>query len=156
VRLHLGDVFAAAQRDTQQLGHAGEPGDGGLAALGQRSLEISHRAVPDRVQDPVIAPPAPQGVGGGVVDHVVGTQQTDQLQVGGAGHGGHLGPGGLGELDREAADTTRSTIEQDLLSGLDLPVAAEALEGGCRAIGTAAASSNDRFAVFNDVTSTGT
>jgi hypothetical protein len=43
VRRHLGDVPAAAQRNADQLRHAGEPDDGGLAALGKRTSEIAHR-----------------------------------------------------------------------------------------------------------------
>jgi hypothetical protein len=43
VRRHLGDVLAAAQRNMDQLRHAGEPYDGGLAALGKRASEIAYR-----------------------------------------------------------------------------------------------------------------
>jgi hypothetical protein len=43
VRRHLGEVPAAAQRNADQLRNAGEPNDGGLAALGERTFEIAHR-----------------------------------------------------------------------------------------------------------------
>ena len=72
MRLHLGDVLAAAQRDAEQPAHAGEAGDGGLAACGQRLPEIGHGAVPDSVQDEVVALPARGEVGSRVVDDVVG------------------------------------------------------------------------------------
>src|SRR5215217_5771842 len=53
VGLDHGDVLAAAQRDRQQPAHAGEAGDGGPAALGQRLAQLAHRPVPDGVEDAV-------------------------------------------------------------------------------------------------------
>ena len=50
----------------------------------------------------------------------------------GAGHAGHLGPVGLGDLDREGADAAGGAVDQHLLPGLDLSVVAKALECGHR------------------------
>jgi hypothetical protein len=63
---------------------------------------------------------------------VIGPEGSDQVDVGGAGHGGHLGPVGLGDLDREGADTAGGAVDQDLVGGLDGSVVAETLEGGDR------------------------
>ena len=83
---------AAAQRNTYQLRDAREAGDGGLAALGKRNFEIGHRSVPDGIEDEVVAPSVMQEVGRGVVDDVIGAQRTDEVDVPGASHAGHLGP----------------------------------------------------------------
>src|SRR4029450_2397837 len=109
----------------------------------------------------------------------VSADGADQGDVGGAVHGGHLGPVGLGELDREGADTAGRPVDQDLVAGLEVSVAAKALDGGCRrhrqrgrvvgvtwgprpwrrlvhATGPPAPSANDRLTGFNAMTSTGT
>jgi hypothetical protein len=50
------------------------PNDGRLAASGECTSKIGHRAVPDRVEDEVVAPPAADDVGRGVVDDVIGAE----------------------------------------------------------------------------------
>ena len=66
----------------------------------------------------------------GVVDHVVGAERADQLQLGGAGHPGHLGAERLGQLDRERPHPTGRPDDQHPLARLDFSHIAEALEGG--------------------------
>ena len=112
VRRHLGDVPAAAQRNADQLRHTGEPDDGGLAALGKSASEIAHRYVPDGVEDEVVALPASEEVCRGVVDDVISAERTDQVDVPGAGHPGHLRTVRFGDLDRKGADAAGSTIDQ--------------------------------------------
>jgi hypothetical protein len=63
---------------------------------------------------------------------VVGAEGAGQVEVAGAGHGGHLGSVGLGDLNREGADAAGGAVDQDFLLGLEVAVVAKALERGDR------------------------
>ena len=55
------------------------------------------------------------------------------VQIPRAAHGGDFGPERLGNLHRKRTHTTRRTIDQNLLPGLDLSLVAKTLQGGdCR------------------------
>jgi len=55
----------------------------------------------------------------GVVHHVVGTEQTHQIELGGAAHAGDLGTECLGQLHGIAADAAGGTDDQHPLPRRD-------------------------------------
>src|SRR6266511_3331527 len=56
--------------------------------------------------------------GDDVVDHRVGTDRADEVDVRTAADAGHLGTEHLGDLDREGADSAGRTVDQNLLPRL--------------------------------------
>ena len=72
------------------------------------------------VEDHVEALSAAGEILASVVDHVVRTEGTDQLDVAGAAHAGDVGAQGLGDLHGERADAPRRTIDQHRVAGLHL------------------------------------
>ena len=89
-------------------------------------------AVATDVEDQVVAVDTVGEVLSGVVDDVVGTDRADQVGLRGAAHTGDLCAEGLGELDGVGADASRCADDQHLLSCLDAPGVAQALDGGER------------------------
>jgi hypothetical protein len=87
-------------------------------------------AVPADVEDEVIAPAAVSEVFLGVIDDMVGADRPDETRLRGAAHAGDLGAEGLRKLHGIGADASRGADDQNLLSGLDAPGVAQALDGG--------------------------
>ena len=63
---------------------------------------------------------------------MIGAERTDEVDVPGAGHPGHLRAVRFGDLDCKGADAAGSAIDQHPLPGLDFSVVAKALECGYR------------------------
>ena len=57
---------------------------------------------------------------GVVIDDLIGTEAADIIVVGRAGGRDHMGAYMLGELEGEAGDAARPTLDQDHLAGLEL------------------------------------
>src|SRR5215217_3731360 len=131
VRLHQGDIFAAVKGKANQVSYAGESCDGSFPTLDEPAPEIRYRSVSDRVEYQVV-PAALNKVVRGVVQNVIGTKRTHEFDVPRTGYPCHLGTIRLGDLDREAADTAGSSIDQHLLVRLDLSMVAKSLECGDR------------------------
>src|ERR1035437_9866334 len=89
--------------------------------------------VPHVVEDEVVALLTLSEVLMGVVDDMVGTDGADHVDVPRAANGCHFGAEGLGDLHGERPDASGRAVDQDLLTGLDLPLIAQQLQGGgCR------------------------
>jgi hypothetical protein len=91
----------------------------------------------------------------GVVDHIVGADRADQLDLGGGAHPGDLGAERLGQLDRERSHPPARPDDEHLLPGLDLAHIPQRLEGGEAGEGTAAACATERFDGFGAKWSSG-
>src|SRR5438445_6978566 len=64
---------------------------------------------------------------------MVSADRADHLHVPRATRAGHLGAERFGDLHGECTDAARGTVDQDLLTWLDLALVAKQLEsGGCR------------------------
>ena len=64
---------------------------------------------------------------------MIGTERSDQFHIPATAHAGHLGAECLGNLDREGAHASRRSVDQDLLSRLELSAIAKSLQRGkCR------------------------
>src|SRR5205807_3153818 len=66
------------------------------------------------------------------IDDMVRADRADQVHIPGAAHAGYLGAEYLRDLHGEGPHTSRSAIDQDLLSRLDLCLIAKALQRGER------------------------
>src|SRR6185503_17901507 len=75
-----------------------------------------HRVVAHVIEDEVVATLTRGEVDSGVVDHVVGADRSDHIDVLRAGHRGDLSAHGLRDLDGEGADAARRPIDQDLMT----------------------------------------
>src|SRR5438552_13626235 len=85
------------------------------------------------VEDEVEAVPVSGEVSTEVYDDVVSADRADHLYVPRAAHAGHFGAKRFGDLHRECTVATRGSIDQDLLTWLDLALVAKQLESGrCR------------------------
>src|SRR5438067_496107 len=56
-----------------------------------------------------------------VIDNMIGAERLNQFDISPTAYPGYFGAEGLGDLDGEGAHTSRCTVDQDLLTGLDLP-----------------------------------
>src|SRR5260370_11052112 len=65
----------------------------------------------------------------GIVNDVVCAERTDHVQISRIGDGGDFGSERLGDLYRECPYSTARTVNQDLLSGLDVSMVSEGLQG---------------------------
>jgi len=63
-----------------------------------------------------------------VVNDSICTQRLDQAHVPSAAYAGHVRAVRLGDLHGERTYATRSTVDQDLLPGLNLSLVAKALQ----------------------------
>src|SRR5204863_5644949 len=63
-----------------------------------------------------------------VINHVIGTERSDQLQVFRAANAGYFRAEGLGDLDGKCPDTARGTIDQNLLPCLQTRRIAQTLQ----------------------------
>jgi hypothetical protein len=79
---------------------------------------------------------------------VISAERTDQVDVPGAGHPGHLRAVRFGDLDRKGADAAGGAIDQHPLPGLDFSVVAKALECSNRCHRNRSRFLKDRFAGF--------
>ena len=79
---------------------------------------------------------------------MVCTNRARHVQIPGAAHGGHFSAERFGDLHCKGTHTTRRTIDQNLLPRLNLSRIAKPCRAVTAAMGTAAASSNDRLAGF--------
>ena len=131
---HLGDVTERPHQPTSLSADDDE-----------RRLRIQHtpalgpRLAPRDIEDHVAATAASGEVLAGVVDHVISTERSRLLDVPRAADSGYLRSERLGNLHGECANASRGAVDEDLLSGLKLPVVAQALQGrearhgnGCR------------------------
>src|SRR6266567_1825919 len=85
------------------------------------------------VEDEVEAVPVSGEVFTCVIDDTVSADRAGHLYIPRATHAGHLGAERFGDLHGECTDAAGGTIDQDLLSWLDLALVAKQLEsGGCR------------------------
>jgi hypothetical protein len=80
------------------------------------------------VENEVVRLAAPREVVARVVDHVIGADRSDQVDVPWAAHAAHFGAESLGDLDGERADAPGCPIDQDLLTCLDVAVITNRLE----------------------------
>src|SRR5215211_1607413 len=90
------------------------------------------RSAPRDVEQQVVAPVAPGEVLTRVVDDVIGAERSREVDVPRAAHAGHLRSERPGDLHGERAHAARRAVDQHLLPRLDLPLVAEALQGGER------------------------
>src|SRR3990170_2885172 len=68
-----------------------------------------------------------------VINDLISTNRARLVQISRAAHGRHFSPKRFGNLHRERTNTTRRTINQDLLPLLNLSFVAKTLQGGdCR------------------------
>src|SRR5207253_2311429 len=102
-------------------------------ALGiQGAAQIGEGTVSHRVVDDVVPLPAVGEILLCVIDDMVRADRADQVHIPGAAHAGYLGAEYLRDLHGEGPHTSRSAIDQDLLSRLDLCLIAKALQRGER------------------------
>src|SRR5439155_23232493 len=86
--------------------------------------------VPHVVEDEVVAF-LPQGeVLPGVVDDMVSADRSDHVHVPRAAHACHLGTERFCDLHRERSEASRRTVDQDLLTWLDLRLVPTQLTAG--------------------------
>src|SRR6266851_4010153 len=99
----------------------------------QRTPAIENRTTGHEIEDPVIALPALGEVLPGVIDDVVCADRAQHVQFARAVDAGHFRPEGLGDLHGEGTNVPTCTVDQDLVSWLDLSFAAKTLQGqDCR------------------------
>ena len=84
-----------------------------------------------------------------VINDMVCTNRAHHVHIPGAAHGRDFGPERFGNLHRKRPHTTRRTINQHLLSRLNLSFIAKPCKAVTAARGTAAACSNVTLAGFN-------
>src|SRR5437660_10069747 len=85
------------------------------------------------VEDEVEAVPVSGEVFTCVIDDMVSADRPAHLHVPRAAHAGHFGAKRFGDLHGERTDAARGTVDQDLLTWLDLALVAKQLESsGCR------------------------
>ena len=77
------------------------------------------------VDDPVVALAGRRVIHLGVVDHVVGAEGVDEVDLRGAADAGHLGSHRLRDLDRERTDVAGRAVDQDPVPRLDRPSVAQ-------------------------------
>ena len=88
------------------------------------------RAVPCDVEDDVVAVTTVDEVLARVVDDAVGADRSHQFRFRCAGNPSHLGAERLGQLDGERPHASPRADDQDSLTGSNLPLVANGLEGG--------------------------
>src|SRR5437899_8243019 len=86
--------------------------------------------VPHVVEDEVVAFLPLGEVLPGVVDDMVSADRSNHVHVPRTAHPGHLRAERLRDLHRERSEASGGTVDQDLLTWLDLPLIAKQLEGG--------------------------
>jgi hypothetical protein len=74
--------------------------------------------VPNAVQNQVVTLPTPGEIFLGVINDVICADGPDQVHISRAAYPGDLCAEELGDLDRERADASRRTVNQDLLAKL--------------------------------------
>src|SRR5690606_25586207 len=90
------------------------------AALAERVAIAAEVALAGRIDDHVPARADRPGVLRRVVDHLVGPERADPLEVAGAAHRGHVGAAVAGDLHRVDADAPGGAEHQHPLAGPDL------------------------------------
>src|SRR5437870_10786906 len=65
-----------------------------------------------------------------VIDNAIGADRFDKIDIARAANAGDFGAERLGDLDGESANAARRTVDQNLLSGLNVPFVAQSLQ--CR------------------------
>src|SRR5450759_2214288 len=84
------------------------------------------------VEDKVVTLPTLGEVLLGVVDDVVSANGADHVDVLRAAHAGYFGAECFGDLNGERPEASRRSVDQDLMTWLDLPLIAKQLEScGC-------------------------
>ena len=80
---------------------------------------LPERAFPDGVEDEVVALGVGGEVGGRAVDHPVGSEPGDEVDVLAAAHRRHVRPEALDDLHRRRADGARGAVDEDLAAVAD-------------------------------------
>ena len=107
-----GAQFQVAVVDGDVLAVGGQGFPAGL--LEWRGLQSA-----DAVQDQVVARPLGWGVDAGVVQYLVGSEGSDEVEVLRAADGGYACSQGLGVLDGQRSRGSRCAVDEDVLSGSD-------------------------------------
>src|SRR6267378_1089562 len=102
--IHGSDQTAAASSD-----HDVRPDRGESTPARQKGMR------PAQIEDDVESLPTFGEVLPGVVDDTIGTDRSDQVQVPGAGRGGHVRSECFGNLHGERAHATPGTVDENLL-----------------------------------------
>src|SRR5205085_8389851 len=63
-----------------------------------------------------------------VIDNVIGAEGSNQFHISPTAYAGHFSAERLGDLNGEGAHTSRCTVDQNLLAGLDFAVIAKRLQ----------------------------
>ena len=66
----------------------------------------------------------------GVINHVIGADRADKIDIARAANAGHFRAERFRDLHRESADAAGRTVHQDLLTGLNVTFVAETLQRG--------------------------
>src|SRR5437588_4898418 len=78
----------------------------------------------------VISPPISGEIFLGVINDVVCTNRAHDVHISRAAYGSHFSPKRFGKLHRKRTDTSRRTMNQNLLPLLNVSFIAKALQGG--------------------------
>src|SRR5580704_1455259 len=86
--------------------------------------------VPNTIEEQVVALWAFCEILLSVIDNTICTDGPDHVEIPGAAYAGHFRAKRLGNLHSECSYTSRSTVNQDLLTCLDVPLIAKTLQCG--------------------------
>src|SRR5262249_15285353 len=100
------------------------------SVLLERSAQPTERGVLDVVDDEVVPAATVCEVLSRVVHHLVGAKRTHEFDVARAAHTRDVRTERLRELHRKRADATRSAVDQDPLTCLDVPAVTQSLQRG--------------------------
>ena len=93
------------------------------AGWGQRSLRAGVRDGAHRIQYDVVGLGARREVFSGIVNDPIGAERSDELDVGGAAHPGHLSPEVFRELDGRRTNRAGRTVDEHALPAADTRLA---------------------------------
>ena len=98
--------------------------------VGQHTAAVAQGSIADIVEDRVVATPVGDEVVACVVDHMVGTERADDVDVVRSADGGDLGAHRDGDLDGVVADAATCAVDQHGVPAGEAGVVAETLQ--CR------------------------
>src|SRR5438105_11176451 len=100
-------------------------------AVGRQDLPaLGERMIADQIINHVVMLIRLRKIFPGVIDHVISADRFHQIDVARAANAGDLGAECFRDLDGKSADAARRAVDQNFLSGLNVSLVAETLQGG--------------------------
>src|SRR5207249_2802103 len=98
-------------------------------AVGRQDLPaLGERMITDQIVDHVITLIGPGKIFLGVIDHVINSDRADKIDIARAANAGHFCAERFRDLHRESANASGRAVDQNFLSGLNVPLVPETLQ----------------------------